>query len=456
MLLREELKITDYFIQDSGSMSLSALYRHRTLVVIVFLGWFLSFAYAVLSFLGFLSDEASYFLFLLFSLNIALLRFTNLVPLVMWIIIAGGTAALIFNISITDYIYSYNHKWFIVIMILVNFYLPKYTLFYLLFACCFQVYSYQITPADLHGIVGPKEDYLFDNILALLFCYWLLRYFINLHQIQSSVIDEQNIQLKNQKKELVEGNSLLQKKTDELLISNNELERFAHMASHDLKTPLNNIISFSLLLEEELKNYKNEAAHQYFDFIKEGGQKMLKLIKDILEFSVNSSDNTKDEFIDLNELLDSIKSSISFYINSNNAEVVALQNLPIMKANKTKAYLLFKNLIENGIKYNNNSAPKVTIKVGEEKGLIIFKIQDNGIGISPKYQEEIFQMFTRLHNNFEYEGTGLGLALCKKIVNELDGEIKLNSIPKRGSEFILTFPKSRFVEYVELKIEDLV
>ena len=456
MLLREELKITDYFIHDRASMSLSELYRHRTLVVIVFLGWFLSLAYAGLSYLGFLSDEASYLLFLLFSINIFLLKFTRLVPLVMWIIIAGGTATLIYNISITNNIYSYNHKWFIVIMILVNFYLPRYTLFYLLFAVGFQAYSYNLTPVDLQGLGGVKEDYLFDNILALLFCYWVLRYFINLHRIQSSIIDEQNVQLKTQKKELVEGNDLLQKRTDELLVSNNELERFAHMASHDLKTPLNNIISFSLLLEEELSKYKNEAAHQYFNFIKEGSQKMLTLIKDILEFSVNSSDKTNDEFIDLNELLDSIKSSISFYINSNNAEVVSLQQLPIMKANKTKAYLLFKNLIENGIKYNKSAKPKVTISVIEKKDRMVFKIKDNGIGISPKYQEEIFQMFTRLHNSFEYEGTGLGLALCKKIVNELDGEIRLASIPKNGSEFIVDFPKSLFTEFVELKIEDLV
>lgn len=445
-------KIRDYFIHDASDLELKVLYKKRTLVSIALFAFIHSLITSVLHLLGYFSEEASLILFALFSTTLILMKFTRNIYWVMWCIIGGGTIAVIYNIGITGDIYSYNHKWFILIMLLVNFYMPRATAFFLVFVLGFEFYSYQVTVENIQ-MLGLKEDYLLDNILCFIFCFVILRFFIQLHEIQKSTIDKQNALLKTQKGELVESNYLLQRRSEELVNTNQELERFAHVASHDLKTPLNNIISFSLLLEEELKDIENESVHQYFSFIKKGSQKMLDLIKNVLEFSVNSSKDDNLEWIDLNELIESITDSISEYIKSRNGEVIIGGTLPTLKGNRTKMFLLFKNLIENGLKYNKAANPKVELSVIKENGTVQFKIEDNGIGIKTKYHNEIFQMFTRLHRDIEYEGTGLGLAFCKKVVDEFDGEISLRSAPGYGSQFYIELDESHFLE---LKVEDLV
>lgn len=445
-------KISDFFISNAESLPLEDLYKKRTLVAIAFFAFLHSLGTTVLYLTGYFSEIASVIFFVLFSLILLALKVSDKFYGVMWALIAGGTMAVIYNIGITGDIYSYNHKWFILIMILVNFYEPRATIYLLVIAIGFQFYSYQITPDSVQAL-GAKGDYLLDNILCFVFCFWILRFFIQLHEIQKSIIDNQNALLKTQKGELVESNYLLQRRSEELVNTNEELERFAHVASHDLKTPLNNIISFSLLLEEELKDIDNESAHLYFSFIKKGSQKMLDLIKNVLEFSVNSSKDDNLEWIDLNELIESITDSISEYMKSRNAKVKINGTLPTLKGNRTKMFLLFKNLIENGIKYNKDSNPTVKIFVTKENGMVQLKVEDNGIGIRSKYHNEIFQMFTRLHRDIEYEGTGLGLAFCKKVVEEFDGSISLRSAPGYGSQFFIELDEAHFLE---LKVEDFL
>jgi len=171
---------------------------------------------------------------------------------------------------------------------------------------------------------------------------------------------------------------------------------------------------------------------------------MNNLIKDVLEYSKVSSKNIELEEVNLNELIHSINQSISEFINKKNAEVILIGPLPIIRANKTKMYLLFKNLIENGIKYNESATPLVEIEFTEDENSIHFFIQDNGIGIPEKYHQNIFEMFSRLHRDSEYEGTGLGLALCKKIIDHLSGTIKVESQIERGTKFIISFDKKHF------------
>ncbi len=269
-----------------------------------------------------------------------------------------------------------------------------------------------------------------------------------LYSIQKSKIDNQNTQLLEQQQELINSNQLLKNRSEQLLVSNQELERFAYIASHDLKTPLSNIISFSYLLERELKDFDNEKAHEYFQYIKKESNRMNTLIMDVLEYSTFSSKAIEREEIDLNQLIKSIIDALSIDLNKTNAEMRIANHLPIIKADKAKMYLLFKNLIENGIKYNKSEKPIVEITCSEQEDKFQFQIKDNGIGIAPKYHQNIFQMFARLHNNHEYEGTGLGLALCKKIVDGMSGDIDLISEIGRGTQFIITLDKAHFVELV--------
>jgi len=436
--------LTDFFIKDKEQLTSDALYKARTLVKIILWIWGVFTLMAIPQILGYFSEETTFYLVIFCPAILFLIKFTGNENLVSSLLIIGGTFATIYNINVTGQIYSYNHKWFITILLFVNFSMLKFTLPYLIFAIVFQIYSYFSTPDSLQGIVA-KEEYFFDNLAFLFMSYIFLIILKKLYNIQKSRIDDQNTQLLGQQQELINSNQLLQKRSEQLLTSNQELERFAYIASHDLKTPLNNIISFSHLLERELKDFDNEKAYKYFHYIKNESNRMNTLIIDVLEYSKLSSEKIKNEETDLNQLIQMIVDSISEYINKKNAKVQIVNHLPIIKANNTKMYLLFKNLIENGIKYNESANPLVKIASVEKDDKLQFHIKDNGIGIAPKYHQSIFRMFFRLHNNHEYEGTGLGLALCKKILYSMGGNINIISDSRKGSQFIITLDKEHFV-----------
>jgi signal transduction histidine kinase len=222
--------------------------------------------------------------------------------------------------------------------------------------------------------------------------------------------------------------------------SNKELERFAYIASHDMKAPLRNIVSFLGLIERKLKNHEDSDIHEFINFASSNARYMHKLVQDILEFSKISKVDEKLESVDLNELLVDLKNEFSIYILEKNA-VINVENLPIINANKTQIHQLFQNLIENGIKYNESPIPTINITTTKENKRLKIVFEDNGIGISEEFHEQIFEMFKRLHNNTIYEGTGIGLAICKKIMEIHEGEIHILANEYDGSTFILEFPK---------------
>ncbi len=226
-----------------------------------------------------------------------------------------------------------------------------------------------------------------------------------------------------------------------LMETNMELERFVFIASHDLKTPLNNIINFTKLLEKRLSNSEDKDTHEYLSFIKEGGIRLNKLIKDTLEYSKQSmQEDQQFEQIDLNKLLEQVEQSISNYIQINNAKIIIQNNLPKIEAHHSSIVVLFQNLIENGIKYNESTEPTINIYHKETNRHHSIFVEDNGIGISEEYHEKVFTMFTRLHSHYTYEGSGLGLSICKKIMQKMGGDITLIKNNDTGSIFELKFP----------------
>lgn len=245
----------------------------------------------------------------------------------------------------------------------------------------------------------------------------------------------------------------LEKSNLRLKKSNAELEKFAYAASHDLKEPLRNIISFTGLLKREIKDTDNKNAHEYMEYISESTRQMHELVQDILAFSRLPVDNEKVEQLDLNQILRTIKHSIFGIGNPESTSIQAKKNLPKIIGNPSQIYSLFKNLIENGLKYNESENPLVTIDFEENEGEYIFCFSDNGIGIEKEFSEKIFEMFQRLHNRQEYDGTGLGLAFCKKIVHSMNGEIWVESKPKYGSKFYFSIPIDKTVK--QEKINDL-
>ena len=260
--------------------------------------------------------------------------------------------------------------------------------------------------------------------------------------------------LKQKKKNNQELEGEVEKRTKLLLVSNaellttnkrleqsnNELERFAYIASHDLKSPLRNIISFLNLIQRKLRGHEDTDLQEYLRFATENAKQMHVLIQDVLEFSkVDSAPDIKKDRIDMNESIMLVVQNLQESIKETNAEILA-DALPTIEGNSVQMLQLLQNLIGNGIKYNKNHFPKVEIKHNRVNGHHIFAVKDNGIGISQEYHEQIFEMFKRLHTRDEYKGTGIGLAICKKIVNNFGGRIWLDSNFGQGSIFYFTIP----------------
>ncbi len=433
--------LLDYLIYERDLMPPEERFKKRSLALIFIVLNMVCLFMVILQQFGHYKEEDTFYLLAICLLAQIALKFRVTENLALSGMMIGGTAYAVINICNTGNIFSYNIKWLGVILILVNFALGKGTFAFTTFCVSLLVFYYYCSdPAiDLLNI-GTDTDHFWDSMAYLLMMLCFLRIIRRYERIQRNRIEEQRRRLKEQQTELLASNALLKERSKELEASNQELERFAYIASHDLKTPLNNIISFSRLLEEEISPLKDPKIDQYFGFIKDGSLKMNELINDVLEYSRLTApvDNTSP--VDLNVVIAEIQDSISHYLSKKNAKVKVNGTLPTIRANKTRLYLLFKNLIENGVKYNEQFQPEVNISYEKTDRFHQCCIQDNGIGIAKEYQERIFNMFTRLHNGTEYEGTGLGLSLSKKIVEVLGGSIRVESEPGKGASFYLTFP----------------
>ncbi len=281
-------------------------------------------------------------------------------------------------------------------------------------------------------------------LAGLLLLGLLVTYFFRLSYIRAEQGKELSRLVKERTEQLEQANQELVDANNELMESNAELERFAFIASHDLKTPLHNIIKFSGLLKRKLGPNATDDINDYLSFIIQGGKRMNFLIEDVLEYSKLSKhdSNGTDVLINLNTLVQEISRSISEYLDSLGASIEIDTPLPNIIWSYAKTFMLFKNLIENGIKYNDSPNPIVIIKACQEQDYLHFTFTDNGIGIAEEYHEKIFLMFTRLHNQAEYEGSGLGLATCKKIVEEFGGEIRCQGRPGQGTTFHVHIPNT--------------
>ncbi|MFK8008713.1 MAG: ATP-binding protein [Saprospiraceae bacterium] len=247
-------------------------------------------------------------------------------------------------------------------------------------------------------------------------------------------------------------NKKLKGTNSELKNSNQELERFAYIASHDLKSPLRSVISFITLFNKRYKSQIDEDGQEFLDIIATNADQMQHLIEDILEYSKSKNRVLKKEKVDLNKVLKQIVSHINsndFYLDGK----VQVSPLPIIESDFTIFKQLFQNLIDNGLKYNHGHHKLVSVQYLEKETELYFLIKDNGIGMEEAYFEKIFEMFQRLHNKSEYQGTGIGLAVCKKIIQNLGGKIWVSSKLGEGSIFHITFPKSML--WSEKKIADV-
>jgi light-regulated signal transduction histidine kinase (bacteriophytochrome) len=227
--------------------------------------------------------------------------------------------------------------------------------------------------------------------------------------------------------------------TDELKRSNTDLQQFAYAASHDLQEPLRVVAGFVKLLEKRYKDSLDEKANEYIDFTVDGVKRMQMLIRDLLEFSRVGVKGKISKPANCSVALEEALYNLHSSIDENNVEVT-YDLLPTVMGDSSQLSRLFQNLIGNAIKFRGEEKPKIHISAEQKGKEWIFSVRDNGVGIDPKYFNRIFVIFQRLHTREEYEGTGIGLAICKKIVERHGGRIWVESGVGKGSTFFFTMP----------------
>jgi signal transduction histidine kinase len=267
--------------------------------------------------------------------------------------------------------------------------------------------------------------------------------------INKSLENEIN-EKKSSEKKIKELNRQLLENIDRLESANKDLDQFAFMASHDLQEPLRKIRTFSDRLLLRHKPLLDDDGQMCLGRIQNASARMQALINDILDFSRISGEEYRTEDVNLNALLADLKIEMESNIKEKNAQVY-IDDLPPIHGNSRLIRVLFQNLLGNSLKYSRvNVDPVIHVYAemagkanGRDTNFCRIYVNDNGIGFDQKYAEQIFGMFKRLHLNTEYEGTGIGLALCKKIVEKHHGYITANSKPNEGSTFIVSLPFSQ-------------
>jgi two-component system CheB/CheR fusion protein len=237
-----------------------------------------------------------------------------------------------------------------------------------------------------------------------------------------------------------ETQEALEQQAQELRQSNMDLEQFAYISSHDLQEPLNTASSFAKLLARKYKHQLDPDAHEFIDFIVSATDRMKLLIRSLLDYSKINSSGKLLEPTDIAMAITQAQDNLKATILENGVRIFA-DPMPVVPANPLQMVQLFQNLMGNAIKFKSALPPEISITVREGENHYLFAVSDNGIGMDIKYANKIFQVFQRLHSRDEYEGTGIGLATCKRIVERHGGLIWVESQPGKGSAFYFTIRK---------------
>lgn len=245
----------------------------------------------------------------------------------------------------------------------------------------------------------------------------------------------------NQAAELRQSEAQMRTLMKKLEQSNHELEQFAYVAAHDLQEPLRTISSFSSLLESRNGGQLDESGKLFLGFILKGATRARQLIQDLLDFSrIGNSEVRLDQVVELQDSINDAEAALAGAIRDSQATIVST-DLPSVHGDPAQLTQLFQNLLGNAIKFRTDTPPRIEISAKEQAHAWKISVSDNGIGIRPEYHTRVFTIFQRLHTQDQYTGTGIGLAICKRIIERHNGEIGIESRPGEGSTFFFTLPK---------------
>jgi light-regulated signal transduction histidine kinase (bacteriophytochrome) len=277
----------------------------------------------------------------------------------------------------------------------------------------------------LNYFTPPRADSILPMVPLIYFTFSVI----------TSIVLVTKVLVENEKINLItsEQNEILANK-------NKQLEKFTYIASHDLKTPIRNVTSFATLVERDLNRKEYEAIPEHLAYIKSSALQMSALVEDILQIStLDYADQEARDMTSLNHIIEKVIVTLHNEILAHNADI-QVENLPDYNCNPSEFYLVFQNLLQNSIKYNVSEVPTVRVWATTTDHKLQIHVSDNGIGIEKVFHEQIFEFFKRLHTSKQYEGTGLGLGLCKRIVESYQGRISLQSVPGEGSIFTINLP----------------
>jgi signal transduction histidine kinase len=263
-------------------------------------------------------------------------------------------------------------------------------------------------------------------------------------------LSEMNLSLEEK---VLERTLIAEDRAKQLFIKNQDLEQFAYIASHDLKSPLRNIGSFVQLIQRKLKNIPDDDLQDYLNFVIGSVGKMNSLIDDILLYSRLGDKTLMFRKVNIQAVICEAASFFQGEIQQKKGVIYFDVFHTEMFCDARQMEQLFRNLVENALKYNTSKKPEITIGIREKQHEYLFSVKDNGIGIDKEFFEKIFNMFQRLHTEQEYAGTGMGLALCKRIVENHNGKIWVESEPGKGTTFYFTISKKLAQRTPKLEME---
>lgn len=239
--------------------------------------------------------------------------------------------------------------------------------------------------------------------------------------------------------QLVHKNEEIQQQNIKLKESNEVLQQFAYVAAHDLKEPLRSIGSFVNLLQRKHSSSFNEEAKEYMNFVRSATLRMNNLVTALLEYSTISIQKPSHETVDMNQIAQDVNHNLKDVVLTKHA-IVDIEPLPKAQISALHAAQLFQNLIGNALKFSE-LRPHIKVRGWEEDGQVVFSVKDNGIGMKEEYADKVYKLFHQLHKHPKAEGTGIGLTICKNIVDKYDGEIWFKSQENEGTQFFVSFPK---------------
>ncbi len=283
----------------------------------------------------------------------------------------------------------------------------------------------------------PELYRVFLATIIAAFLYWLVVIFEN-----EATASEKTI--RSQRDELLAVQDKLEAQNSALKLLNGELQQFAHHASHDMREPLRTISSFSTLLSRRLRDQPEEK--ELLKFIEDGSKRMAKMLEDLIEYARAGMEEAQREPVPLAEILKNVQKSLGFRLENSGATIEA-SILPTVSGHATLLTQLFQNLIGNSLKYHRPEVPpRIDIHFFMKDGRALLVFRDNGLGMEGQYLKQIFEPFRRLHGQGEYEGSGIGLATCRKIVELYGGKIWAESEFGAGSSFFIEWPGEMVVD----------